>query len=403
MNTLSERFLARQIEKTVRKMVTEAPVPPLEESWARLEQKRREQVSAQFRQHRLEKPRVEAPPSEESLLEQPKSKRRLALLYLRRAAVAAAVLVVGGVLSFQGVGFMTTGMRTAGIVGNSALDKASAPAFMVEQSSSAAPPPVAGGATVSESSATVSERSAAVSENSATVSERSAAVSENSATVSERSAAVSENSATVSDSSASVSERSATTSENALAFTGQAAPVTASPEPVEMTPPGRARERVAAAKPSWKDIASFPKEEQPLALALPVPADGAHSNAADTSPVSITSAHNQPGPVVTYLPPGYTLLASKQREQGEPAASTSLRYIGPAPHYFRLTLSAAPLPPEEGEVQAQRDVDIAGAPGKLVLFAKGLLRIEWRRDKTFYTLTGILPEEEAVRIAQSVR
>ncbi|MZP31267.1 hypothetical protein GTO91_16290 [Heliobacterium undosum] len=391
MNTLPERFLDRQIEEAVHKMVTEAPVPPLEESWARLEQKRREQAPSQHRQPRLE-PQPEQPLLEEVQVKQPQPEQRPRPLFFRWAAVAAAVLVVGGVLSFQGTGSMTTEMRTAGIAGNITLDKASAPAFTMQQPSSvkpAAPPPAA-------------------------------------------------DSPIVSDSSATVSESSVTPSENASAFTRQAAPVTAGPEPVDTTQRGSVRETVAAAKPSWMDIASLPKEERRIALAvpargedaprlpapaeskanmesaaafaapaaLPVPADVTDSNAPDTSTVSITSitsAHNQPGPVVTYLPPGYTLLVSKQRETVEPAASTSLRYAGPAPHYFSLTVSAAPLPPEEGTIQAQRDVDIAGAPGKLALFAKGLLRIEWRRDKAFYTLTGILPEGEAVRIAQSVR
>ncbi|MBM7868143.1 hypothetical protein GTO89_14950 [Heliobacterium gestii] len=399
MNRQPERFLDRQIEETVRQMVEETPVPPIEASWARLEQKRREQASLQAQPQPLSQTGPRPRP-----------------LFLRWAAVAAAALVVGGLMSSQWTGSTTTAIKTASIVGNAALDNASdrantppppSPSLRPAAPASAAPASATSGA-VAQEKAAMAPVSASVAASSAKV---SAVVEPGSPPAGGSAPAV--GSATLSTASPPVSTSADGGAQSSKEERRVALAVPARGDDVSRPAPaaklgGDQSDRSMGASPQ---MGAVPLADQQEAAALsavdaapPLPAA---QRSLSTFAAPILSAQPadvvEGGAVVGYLPPGFVMLAAKERMLTEPTTSRVLRYVGPASSFFNLTVGAAAASPAEGTPLARRDVELAGEPGKLALFAKGLLRIEWRRDKAFYMLEGILPEEEAIRVAQSIR
>jgi len=118
------------------------------------------------------------------------------------------------------------------------------------------------------------------------------------------------------------------------------------------------------------------------------------------SPFSVT--------IPEYIPAGYTLEQVKFQPMSKPVARISLKYNGPDANYIVLEQMNVP----EGYVQGYgydiedavtEDIKVGKNSGKLILFKNDKIRMTWINNSVLFTLEGKILEEDAIKIAESMK
>jgi hypothetical protein len=116
-----------------------------------------------------------------------------------------------------------------------------------------------------------------------------------------------------------------------------------------------------------------------------------------------------PFPVVIpqYVSPGLELAQVNYQEMIKDTAKVTLRYNGSDSDYFQITEMNAPDSYVQGygydiEDAVIQDIKLGDSDGKIIVFKDNSIRITWMKHGVVYGLEGKIPQEEAVRIIESM-